>query len=247
MKDNIQNEYSITFKIASFDTDMADNLRLSAILRYQQEAAERQLEPLGAGWCQLAEQGMAFVASRWHAVIHRLPTMEETVTLTTWHRERKGPRFLRCYRWQDETGAVLIEGVMQFALLSAADHRLLRGEEFDAFGLPNRPDCGVACTDPAKFSLPALTPAFDFTVRRSDTDRNRHLNNTRYADLLWDALPEVSARPVDVQLHFAGEAPIGSTMTLSAGTDGEAGYVRGEAGGKTIFAGRVAFAPEVTL
>ena len=126
----IQSEYKMSLKVASFDTDSADRIRLSAVLRYQQEAGEQHLGPAGLGWRDLSSHGIAFVASRWHAAIHRLPTLEEEVTLTTWHRNRKGPRFFRCYEWRDGAGNLLIEGVMQFALVSVTDHRLLRGDEF---------------------------------------------------------------------------------------------------------------------
>ena len=96
----IPNEYKITLKIASYDVGMDDRLKLSAVLRYQQEAGEQHLQSAGMGWRDMIDMGMVFVASRWRVAIHRLPRMEESVTLTTWHRDRKGPRFTRCYEWR---------------------------------------------------------------------------------------------------------------------------------------------------
>ena len=219
MIENIQKEMVFPITIASFDVGPDDRLRLSAVLRYQQEAAERQLAPGGLGWQGLSEKGMAFVASRWHTCIERLPKMGEQVTLTTWHRERRGPRFFRCYDWRDAKGRVLLQGVMQFALVSVEDHRLLRGEEFDVFGLPDQPERRVDCDDPARWREPTMQEAGEFSVRWSDTDRNGHMNNTRYADLLCDALPGgMDGRQLtDVQLYFAGETLPGETLTLSAG------------------------------
>ena len=43
----IPSEYKIALKIASFDVGADDQLKLSALLRYQQEAGEQHL--IGAG------------------------------------------------------------------------------------------------------------------------------------------------------------------------------------------------------
>ena len=219
----IPNEYKMPLKIASYDADSADRIRLSAILRYQQEAGERHLGPAGLGWRDLSAHGIAFVASRWHTVIHRLPRLEEEVTLTTWHRDRKGPRFFRCYEWRDADGLLLVAGVMQFALVSVADHRLLRGDEFMALApLPDAPH-GVDCADPRRFAVGDTTAAGTYEVRWSDIDRNGHMNNTRYADLAWDFLPTVwqDRNPADIELYFAGESRQGDTLSLCVSMDGE--------------------------
>ena len=223
MSEIIQNEYKMTVKVASFDTDSADRMRLSAILRYQQEAGERHLGPAGLGWRELSSHGIAFVASRWHAVIHRLPQLEETVTLTTWHRDRKGPRFFRCYEWRDAEGGLLMEGVMQFALVSVTDHRLLRGDEFMALApLPDAPH-GVGCADPSRFRMSDGSAAGTYKVLWSDIDRNGHMNNTRYADLAWDFLPvPLQGRvPREVELHFAGESRQGDLLSAVVSMEAE--------------------------
>lgn len=223
MSEIIQSEYTMMLKVASFDTDSADRMRLSAVLRYQQEAGEQHLGPAGLGWRDLSDHGIAFVASRWHTVIHRLPRLEETVTLTTWHRDRKGPRFFRCYEWRDAAGNLLIEGVMLFALVSVTDHRLLRGDEFMA--LAPLPDAvrNVSCADPGRFRPTDEEDAGTHLVRWSDIDRNGHMNNTRYADLTWDFLPTEwqDRRPTDVELHFSGESRQGDMLVLCRSVEDE--------------------------
>ena len=223
MSNIIPNEYKMTVKVASFDTDSGDRMRLSAVLRYQQEAGEQHLGPAGLGWRDLSRQGIAFVASRWHAVIHRLPTLEEEVTLTTWHRDRKGPRFFRCYEWRDAAGNLLLESVMQFALVSVTDHRLLRGDEFMA--LAPLPDAvrGVSCADPGRFRLTAPQEQGTYAVRWSDIDRNGHMNNTRYADLTWDFVDadRQNRTPTDVEIHFAGESRQGDVLLVCSSAEAD--------------------------
>ena len=223
MSNIIPAEYKITLKVASFDTDRLDRMRLSAVLRYQQEVGERHLGPAGLGWRDLSDHGIAFVASRWHASIRRLPQLDEEVTLTTWHRNRKGPRFFRCYEWHDADGNLLMEGVMQFALVSVTDHRLLRGDEFMA--LAPLPDAvrDVGCADPSRFRLTEETPRGTYTVRWSSIDRNGHMNNTCYADLAWDLLPEEwqDKTPTDVEIYFSGESRQGDVLVNCTSQEGD--------------------------
>ena len=214
----IPTEYTLPIKVASYDVGANNTMRLSAVLRYQQEAGEQHLVGAGLGWQDMLKMGMVFVTSRWHTLIHRLPAMEEQVTLTTWHRNRKGPRFFRCYEWRDAAGNLLVEGVMQFALVSVTEHRLLRGDEFmERAPLPDA-QRNVSCGDPARFPVSRVEPVGEYRVRWSDIDRNGHLNNTHYADLMLDGLSaeRLAGQPAEVDLHFAGECVMGDTLTLSA-------------------------------
>ena len=236
----LNEQFTLPIEVASYDVGPDNRLRLSGVLRYQQEAAEKHLLPAGLGWNALLDKGMAFVSSRWHARVMRLPEMGERVTLTTWHRERKGARFLRCYEWRDERDEVILCGVMQFALVSTEDHRLLRGDEFDPEGALPSHTMSVNCTDPSRYKLPETAPERTYIVGWSDTDRNRHLNNTRYADLACDAIAKKleGRRVTDVQMHFAGEALLNDVVTLSVG-ETDAVYVQGDTARGTSFILRV--------
>ena len=237
----IPNEYKLPLKVASYDVGANDVMRLSAVLRYQQEAGEQHLVSAGLGWQGLMETGMVFVTSRWHTLIHRLPAMEEQVTLTTWHRDRKGPRFFRCYEWRDAEGNLLVEGVMQFALVSVAEHRLLRGDEFMAMAPLPEHDRQVSCSDPGRFPVSGVTPVGEYRVRWSDMDRNGHMNNTHYADLMLDGLTahRLSGHPVEVDLHFAGECVMGDVLTLSAIEADNVTTVTGDTDRGRSFAARI--------
>ncbi len=233
-------QYTLPLTVASYDVGADNRLRLSAVLRYQQEAAERQLVSLGLGWDAQLAGGITFVCSRWEGRFVRLPSMGERVMLTTWHRDRRGARFNRCYRWTDANGATLAEGVMTFALVSVADHRLLRGDEFATLGDLPACDATVSTPDPARFSLPAMTVVREYTVGWSDTDRNGHMNNTRYPDLAVDALGGMptDARPLRVSMHFAGETRLDETLTLATAVT-DAAYVQGVSPRGTAFAMRL--------
>ena len=234
----IPNEYKTTLKITSYDVGMDDCLKLSSLLRYQQEAGEQHLQSAGLGWKAMIEMGMVFVTSRWRTAIHRLPRMEETVTLTNWQRDRKGPRFTRCYEWRDAEGHLLVEGAMQFALVSVAEHRLLRGDAFMSRAPLPDTNRTVGCGDPGRIPVADIAPAGTYTVRWSDMDRNGHMNNSHYADLALDFAPR-GRTPALIDLHFAGESRLGDTITLSRGEDGDTCTVVGQTQNGRTFAARI--------
>ncbi len=214
----LSKQYDFSLTIASYDVGPDNRLKPSAVLRYQQEAAERQLAALGMGWDTQLATGMAFVSARWRGVFTRLPAMGEAVTLTTWHHAARGAKFIRHYRWTDDSGAVIIQGVMVFGLVSLADRKLLRAEALAALG--DIPACEetVDCAPPSRLVTAPVEPVYSHTVGWSDTDRNGHLNNTRYADLVCDALGErlATGRVAEMQMHFANEVKAGQTVTVAA-------------------------------
>ena len=241
MSEIIPKEYKMSLTVTPNDVGEDGSIRLSAVLRYQQEAGECHLQTASMGWQAMIAMGMVFVASRWRTAVHRLPALGESVTLTTWHRDRKGPRFFRCYEWRDAAGNVLIEGVMQFALVSVAEHRLLRGDEFMAMApLPDNPR-QVSCGDPARFPVSGVIPVGEYRVRWSDMDRNGHMNNTHYADLMLDGLSadRLAGQPAQVDLHFAGECVMGDTLILSAAEEENVTTVTGDTARGRSFAARI--------
>ena len=233
--------YKYAVRIASFDVAPDRCIRPAAVLRYQQEAAEQHFVPAGLGWEGMAALGMAFVCVRWHGQLLRRPEMGEAVTVETWHRQRKGPRFYRCYRWLDGSGTEVIRGVTEFALVSTADHRLLRGEEFDRLSIPAQTQRQVDCADPGRLVLPELSGAGSYRVRPSDADMNGHMNNTHYADLCEDLLPPGTAVG-DIMLQFSHETRPGEEITLESARQENMLFLQGSREGTPVFSARIELA-----
>ena len=80
----------------------------------------------------------------------------------------------------------------------------------------------------------------------SRCDMNGHLNNTRYADILCDALPWSvweQGTVQDLLLFYHREVPRGESFTLSRARTGEKQYYfNGEREGKSAFEASITFA-----
>ena len=157
----VKQDYTWSARVTSFDAGRDRLLRPSSLLRFQQEAGERHLGEAGLTYQEFYRRGMIFVLTRLNVEIHRLPAMGEEVSLLTWHRDGKGAQLYRCYQL------------------------------FEQFGIGSQPDRRNGCPDPGRLRPPeGLTDAGERRVFWSDTDYNGHLNNTVYADILCDFVPD---------------------------------------------------------
>lgn len=214
---NVPLDYTWNIKISSFDVGQDRRMKLSSILKYQQEVGEIHFGIGGLGFEELVRNGMAFVITRTRAKINRMPLLNEHLSLTTWHRNSKGAQFFRCYRYSDTSGNPLIESVSAFALVDPETHRILRPSEFLRFGVSTQPGRINGCPDPDKIQIPEnLIHAGIRRVGWSDIDYNGHLNNTVYADIVADCLPR-ELRGIEVSefsINFLSEALEGEEISL---------------------------------
>ncbi|MCI8360415.1 MAG: hypothetical protein HFE86_03650 [Clostridiales bacterium] len=221
------------YTVASYDVAPNRSLRLSAQLKLQQEVGEKHLEQAGFPYTYLYDElGLVFVLTRAASRIYRAPVFEEPVTVTTWCKGLQGIQYLRCYRFCDMQGNLLIDSATTFALINARDHQLVRPstvKEFERF--VHLPDRENTCKKPGRILLPPdLEKADDRRLYHSDMDYNGHLNNTVYGDFITDYLPAGLADkvPSSFQIHFAAEAGLGETLAIYTARQGDTAYCKGE-------------------
>lgn len=231
-------DYTMPLCVTTFDAGADRRLRPSAQLRYQQEVGERHLAGGGLEYASLYERGMIFVLTRTRSVIHRAPCLGESLWLKTWHRDCRGAQLYRCYTFLDAAGQPLIESVTAFALVDPAEHKLLRAGTFDSFGIVSQPDRRGGCPDPERLRLPGDLPVVaQRPVYWSDTDYNRHMNNTIYADVMCDHIPGglEGRRVTDFTIVYRTEIRAGETMTIQAAAEGDTVSMRGGDGERCVF------------
>ena len=215
----VKPDYDWKARVTSFDAGRDRRLRLSSLLRFQQEAGERHFGDAGLTYWEFYRRGMIFVLTRLQVEIRRLPELEEEVTLRTWHRDSKGAQMFRCYQLLDAQGQILTEGVSSFALVDVESHRPLRPTVFEQLGEMCQPDRHNGCPDPGRLLVPeGLEEVGIRTVYWSDTDYNGHLNNTVYADILCDFVPGglKGRRIAGFSISYEREALEGETLRIRA-------------------------------
>ncbi|MBP5661948.1 MAG: hypothetical protein J6X30_02180 [Clostridia bacterium] len=226
--------FTKAYDLRASDFDARCRLKPGALFDLLQDAAGQHAMRLGAGYSDMLKKNLLWVVVRQKVVILRAPEMYETVRVTTWPREAKRLDFQREYRVESENGEEIARGSSQWALIDAQTRRvkLVHGV-FDLDRYDETPGLGEKLTRLPDFEAGenvAAAPIY------TDLDSNGHVNNTRYADLAYSAVPEQARREYkSVQIDFHKEVHLGDTVLLSHYTDGDRTLVKGECGTERMF------------
>jgi len=232
--------YAWHTRVQTVDVGPDRRMTPTAQLRLQQEVGERHFSEGGLGFDRLAGLGLAFLMIANNAVIHRRPSAGEAIVVKTWSHSVKGIKFYRCYRFETEQGERLIDSVAVFALVDVKEHRLLRPADFP-FVISHVSDEPHTCPMPARLREPQeVTSTGEHRVTVSQLDFNGHLNNTRYADIAFDALPpDAAACMSGFSIRFEREAKLGDTLSVAVSAEEQAWIVSAKNGGELCFVAQI--------
>lgn len=223
------------YKVNAHDTDLNNIVSLTGLLRYMQDSANCQMEDDGLSYDELFSRGLAFVLSRIKVSIYHPIYSHDEIEVETWACESSGVSFNRCYRIKRD-GEIMAEAFSIWALVDTNAHRLIRVSDFEGeYGS----DSPVELDMSKRFRLPAdinLTLVGERNVEYQDVDMNRHINNTRYGDILFGYIPEIeNNRVIKFEINYISEAPLGETLKvyMAKGDDGNYYFRTVREGSKT--------------
>lgn len=219
------NEYRINGVIDIHDVDYNGIVRASAILRYMQSAAQLQLNDGGLSYEALRDRNRAFILSKVKLEIYEPLRAYVPYSAASYPCESRGYSFLRCYSLE-HGGRTVARAASVWALVDTAEHSLVRVNDFD-LGLPLLPHNELTF-GLMKLPVERLEDVGYYTVSYSDTDQNRHMNNTRYPDMYASFLPMQNSMIRSVTINYTNEAPMGETVRVRRACDGETYYFRTE-------------------
>lgn len=235
-----QHSFSKTLYIPYPECDMHNEWKLSYLMRCVQQVASDQLDALDLPFDKLYAEGMAFLLSREHIVIHRGLRAGEEITVTTWPVTPKGAQFRRTIILSNEKEERLASVYTSWTLVDPIGHKILRPSAFphplNASEPAEEGEQRIAGMRPEK--APQTEPGLSLTVRYSNTDCNMHLNNAVYGDLVMDCLPiEIlqQQRPAEFYIQYNHEAKIGSCVQTRLGRTSTGWYVSGALGETNCF------------
>lgn len=240
MENCFQRDYPLTYT----HIDCHGLLRPSGLFEIMQDAATSHAEELHIS---APDIGALWVLSRLHVQLDRPLRAEETLSLTTWCAGLKGATWLRGFRFQ-VGGEPVGQAISAWVVLDPENRRLLRPSAVSASAhYQNVPEAD-GMKAPGKLRLPAGEFHHDHTVRYSDMDVNRHLNNAKIVELISDALEletRTDAYICSLQVNYTAESVAGDALALYAG-EAEGTYtVRGVCGDSERFEAAAVFAPVI--
>ncbi len=229
--------------VRSYDCDCKQKMRPSAILRYLQEIAGAHCALLGMDYDTLAANDGVFLIVRQSMNLYRIPSTDEELVISSWHRETKGVQSFRETQITTKNGEVLVDSTSVWVLARVSDHRILRPAEFSAFSIPHRAEPILATRTEKLRISEELREIGQRPIRYSDIDCNRHVNNCVYADFLCDFMPGgMHDKEFDtLDISYIGEAKEDDTVTMFAREEDGVLYFRGEHARGKCFEARCTF------
>ncbi len=230
-------------QISECECDFALRLTMGGLLRVVQEISTLHCTLLGVTPERYRETHTAFLLAKLCAQVYEDIPAGAEVLLTTqpsFPVRAVYPRYTAITVGDKLAAAVYA----QWVLVDTETKRILRRTP-EALGLP-------FSGDPVP-ELPILIPKGDGTevlvgeetARYSRCDQNRHLNNTRYADIICDYLPpeRFQEGPIrELTISYHREVPMGKTLSLYAREEGPTQYYfQGKGEGQVCFEAGVRF------
>ena len=201
-------------RVECHEIGAAGRIRLSSILRMEQETSEEHMTALGLSYEKMLGDGIAMLITENQVQVFRFPVSKEQLHIVTRPAGAVGVHFYREFLFYSGT-----EQLMQVRQVSVcvdcSTHRPLRPDALYQYHVfqkkPVPPEQRVK-----KIRVkPNLAVLGERPIRYSDLDMNRHLTNTIYGDIVEDFLPESFRDWKRVQINYQTESLLGDVLQIS--------------------------------
>ncbi len=177
-----------TYLIRSYQADVTDHLRPSALLEMMQEMAGKHADLLRIGRNLLDEMHLAWVLTRVEVRMLRWPKSHETITIETFPMPNRRWFFPRYFIFRDAQGNDIGCAGSLWTLMDVNERKMVSPAQVQHL-LPDNRDLT------APMGLPATVDEIASPVTEgriipvyTDLDVNGHVNNTKYLDWCCNAL-----------------------------------------------------------
>ena len=222
--------YERTFPITASEVDVYGNCRPAAFLSFFQDLATEHAELARVDRDYLMENYGAFwmLVRVWYRLSRPLK-MGEEVTVRTWQRGAGG---LIVYRDFDliVDGELVGEAVSAWVVAEVESRKMLRPGSVQNIAMAPVPEHVKEKQLKLIRAPKERTKIYTKAVRYSDLDINGHMNNTKYADVMLDALSveELEGRFIsEMQLNYSRECLAGEAMDICRSMGEDSCYIDG--------------------
>lgn len=188
MSESLYKSYEQSFTLLTRDCDFTGHWRPSAVLESMQEVAGVHSALLGCGRDDLLRQDTVWVLSRCEIHMNRYPVLGEQVTVATYPMPVRRYFFPRYFVFTDHRGELIGSAGSLWLLLDIHTRHMLPPGNVARL-IPDNSDLSIPNILPATVgALQGDEFVSEYHPVYADLDVNGHVNNTRYADWLCNAL-----------------------------------------------------------
>lgn len=227
--------YEKKILIRSEQVDMTRTLRISELFRIMEEASIAHTEELGCTRHKTLDRGLLWIITRQSVEISELPCYDDEITVKSWQGEMMHVFFPRIYEiWKKDR--CIIRGQALWMLINNDTRDMVMPEDYD-INIPGLPDSEDVMIPALRIPSDIGGPEFCYPVRTrfSQVDINGHMNNTRYFDLIDDAMESYDpgciseAKPHSITANYLSELRSGDEFDLTGYKKSGTWYYQGAA------------------
>ena len=226
------------YNLRASDFDTFNRVKLSSVLDLFQDAAGQHAIQLGVGFEDMIARSYMWVLVRIKLEIIAQPKPYERVMVKTWPLEPNRLIYRREYAIESMDGERLVVGSSEWVVMHSERRRLVKAPDLYPFSDNFYPERNFEerldrVEDFTSTAVPyVITPGF------SEIDRNGHVNNTKYANYVLDAINPCENDEIEIfQIDFRKEVLRGTSLNIYHEKNDEIILARGEnADGEIMFA-----------
>ncbi len=233
-------EYFQRFTLSAGPVDFTGHWHPSAVLDTMQTLATTHAELIGVGRALLLARNRIWILSRTHLQMYEYPMMYDEVIARTWPGAPNRFFFPRHFTFARPDGTLLGAASTLWLLLDLEARAVVPPGKSELV-FPDTAHLAPPLPPPDRVATVAgQTTEHLRTAAYTDLDVNRHVNNTRYADWVCDALPLALMRTHCVEnllLNYTKEILPEQAVRGTLSLDGERFSMLGESqdGAQTFF------------
>lgn len=223
MQSNNINTYEEIIRIPTGEVEPLTVLRPSGILDCFQTVAGIHATVLGLGLRRLLENNHAWVLVRTKYDVYKQIPKESQVIVETWPHVKGVFDYDRDYRILDLDRNVLVKATSKWVIIDTNERKILRSPY----------DYSCECSDEKTYdSFDKIRVKFDddskilgtYTIRNTEIDVLGHLNNIRYADIIFEFYPYALE---NLQIDYINETKLGETLTIKEIVEDDSVFIGG--------------------
>jgi medium-chain acyl-[acyl-carrier-protein] hydrolase len=207
------------FHVRSFDIGLNAVMRISSLCSYFQEAAGNHATHLDVGYEYMQQSGMVWVLSRLFVNVKKLPERGQEFYLETWPLGTQRFFYHRDYKVDNGTETLITATSLWVLLdLNTRKPRVIPLDESVIKANAGRSNVQMPSVHfPVLFSGETLV----HKVKYSDLDHNRHVNNAKYVEWIFDLIDQElleKSTPSSFYIEYKQEVKSGDEVVLTKGS-----------------------------
>ncbi|MBN1114403.1 MAG: hypothetical protein JXA66_03605 [Oligoflexia bacterium] len=207
------------YNVKVYEADAKGRANIAAIANYFQNSAWRHYICVEKALGRLIPEGSIWMMVRLEIVIKEIPRWGEDIKLTTWSRGIEKLMAFRDFCITDFEGNEKAKGTASWVVVDVKNRKIQKlGQLAEKWpSIKGRSALGRNA-DKLKELGNWIAGRF-FSVRYSDLDVNRHVNNVKYIEWIMDgySMEFIETNEIDkFEINFTGEANFGDDVAVNA-------------------------------